>query len=90
MRFVRVKGEAPPGWKSDGPGRAAKNAVEWSADLTELTDAACLQYRAFGNRFPLQPANMYPMTIDDIVAAAPPPPRRPAYTHPRGSGGSRP
>ena len=90
VRFVRVKGEAPPGWRSEGPGRAVKNAAEWSADLAELTDAARLQYRAFGNRFPLQPANMYPMTIDDIVAAAPPPPRRPNHTHPRGAGGGRP
>ena len=90
VRFVRVKGEAPPGWRGDGPGRASKNPAEWSADLTELTDAARAQYRAFANRFPIAPANLYPVTIDEIVAAAPPPQRRPAYTHPRGAGGPRP
>ena len=90
VRFARAKGEAPPGWRSDGPGRAVKNPAEWNADLTELTDAARAEYRNFIQRFGLTPANLYPISADDIAGAHPPANRRPAYSTPRGGGGGRP
>jgi hypothetical protein len=89
-RFARVKGEAPPGWRSDGPGRASKNPAEWNADLTELTDAARANYRQFIQRFALVPANLYPITVDEITGAHPPAPRRPAYSNQSRVGGARP
>jgi hypothetical protein len=90
-KFARVKGDVPPGWRIDGPGQVSKNPAEWNAAQTELTDAARALYRTFAARFPIAPANIYPMSIDEITAAAPPAQRRPAYTNPpRGTGGSRP
>ena len=90
VRFVRVKGEAPPGWRADGPGKASKNPAEWNSDLSELTDAARADYRTFIQRFALHSANLYPISADDIAGAHPPAPKRPAYSQPRGGGGARP
>jgi hypothetical protein len=90
-KFARIKGEAPPGWRIDGPGQVSRNPAEWNPGQTELTDAARAQFRHFVARFPVTPANIYPMSVDEITAAAPPAQRRPTYTHPpRGAGGPRP
>jgi hypothetical protein len=85
-RFARIKGEAPPGWRSDGLGRASKNPAEWSADLSDLTDVARAGYRAFIQRFALIPANLYPTSVDEITGAQPPAQKRPLYSIPRGGG----
>ena len=90
VRFVRIKGEAPPGWRSDGPGRASKNPAEWSANLSELTDAARANYRPYIQRFALVPANIYPISVDDITGVQPPAPKRPSYPNPPRGGGARP
>jgi hypothetical protein len=71
-RFVRVRGEAPPGWKVDSPGRAAKDESAWNGP--ELTDAARARYREFitkALKFSLPPHVAFPFTVDDIVRPAP-------------------
>ena len=83
-RFARVRGEAPPGWKIDGPGAVSKNPAAWNG--AELTDAARAEYRAFITRLSLGAHGTHPVTADEIVAAAPPAPRRPL---PRFDGGGR-
>jgi hypothetical protein len=50
-RFVRVRGEAPPGWRVDSPGRAAKDESAWNGQ--ELTDATRARYREFNTKFTL-------------------------------------
>ena len=75
-RFARVRGEAPPGWKIDGPGAVSKNPAAWTGP--ELTDAARAEYRGFITRLALVPHATHPVTADEIVAPAPPAPRRPA------------
>ena len=83
-RFARVRGEAPPGWKIDGPGVVSKTPAAWNG--SELTDAARAEYRAFITRLALPAHGTHPVTADEIVAAAPPAPRRPL---PRYDGGGR-
>lgn len=84
VRCVRVRGEAPPGWKIDGPGAVAKDATAWSG--ADLTDAARLQYRTFLAKHPLLPHHVYPISLEEIVGSTPVPPRRPLY---RPDGGRR-
>jgi len=68
-RFVRVRGEAPPGWRVEGPGRAARDDAAWNG--AELTDVARARYRDFVARFSLPPHSAFPITVDEIVGPAP-------------------
>jgi hypothetical protein len=72
--FIRVRGEAPPGWKVDSPGRAAKDESAWNGP--EFTDAARARYREFITKLSLPPHVAFLVTVDDIVGPAPanPPP----------------
>ena len=72
-RFVRVLGEAPPGWAVDGRG-ATKNPAQWEGD--ELSAEARADYRRFIMTHHLQHHRQYPVTPDDIAGPAPPPLRR--------------
>jgi hypothetical protein len=83
-RFVRVRGKAPPGWKVDSPGRAAKDESAWNG--SELTDAARARYREFITKLSLQPHVAFLVTVDDIVGPAPVPNRRPIPRPGRGRG----
>jgi hypothetical protein len=83
-RFARVRGEAPPGWKIDGPGVVSKDPAAWNG--TELTDAARAAYQGFLTRTALIPHGTHPVTVEEITAAAPPAPRRPL---PRDNAGRR-
>jgi len=84
LRFVRVRGEAPPGWKVDSPGRAAKDESAWNG--SELTDAARARYSEFITKLSLQPHVAFLVTVDDIVGPAPVPNRRPIPRPGRGRG----
>jgi hypothetical protein len=83
-RFVRVRGEAPPGWKGGSPGRAAKDESAWNG--SELTDAARALYREFITKLSLPPHVAFLVTVDDIVGPAPVPNRRPIPRPGRGRG----
>ena len=83
-RFVRVRGEAPPGWRIGAGGIVEKNPAAWNG--TELTDAARAEYRGFVARLNLVAHGTHPVTVDEIVAATPPAPRRPL---PRAGGAGR-
>jgi hypothetical protein len=83
-RFVRVRGEAPPGWKIGPGGSVTKDPAAWNG--SELTDAARAQYRDFVAKFPLVAHAAYSILVDEITGAVPAPPRRPL---PRPSGGGR-
>jgi len=83
-RFARVRGEAPPGWKIDGPGAVSKNPAAWNGP--ELTDAARAEYRGFITRLSLIAHGTHPVTTDEITAAAPVAARRPL---PRAEGAGR-
>ena len=72
-RFVRVLGEAPPGWSVDGR-TATKNPAQWDRD--ELTAEARSDYRRFITAHHLQPHRLYQVTLDDLAGPAPPPLRR--------------
>ena len=74
-RFVRVRGEAPPGWKVErGSGAVVKDPDAWNGP--ELTDAARARYRDFLGKFGLVPHITQPVTVEDITGPAPPAPRR--------------
>jgi hypothetical protein len=73
--FVRVRGEAPPGWKVDSPGRAVKDESAWNGP--ELTDAARARYQDFITKFSLPSHVAFPVTVQDIVGPTPAPNRRP-------------
>jgi hypothetical protein len=60
-RFVRIRGEAPPGWKVDSPGRAAKDESAWNG--SELTDAARARYREFITKLSLPPHVAFLVTV---------------------------
>ena len=85
-RFVRVRGEAPPGWRVDGPGRAAKDDAAWNG--AELTDAARARYRDFVAKFSLPPHGAFPITVDEIAGPVPVSARRP-IPRPGGRGRGR-
>jgi hypothetical protein len=72
-RFVRVLGEAPPGWAVDGRG-ATKNPAQREGE--ELTAEARADYRRYIMTHRLQYHRQYPVTPDDIAGPAPPPLRR--------------
>jgi len=69
QRFVRIRGEAPPGWRKNGR-TADKDPAQWNGP--DLTDAARAEYRAFISTHHLAPHRVFPVTIDDIVGSAPP------------------
>jgi len=73
QRFLRVRGETPPGWIHEH-GTSARNAAAWSG--AELTTEARAEYRAFLARHPVPAHHMFPVSIDDITSAQPPPVRR--------------
>jgi hypothetical protein len=83
-RFVRVRGEAPPGWKIGPGGSVTKDPAAWNG--SDLTDAARAQYRDFVAKFPLVAHASYTVSVDEITGAVPAPPRRPL---PRSAGGGR-
>ena len=84
-RFVRVRGEAPPGWKVErGSGAVVKDQDAWNGP--ELKDAARARYRDFLGKFGLVPHTTQPVTVEDITGPAPPAPRR---ALPRPSSGGR-
>ncbi len=85
-RFVRVRGEVPPGWKVDSPGRAAKDESAWNGP--ELTDAARARYRDFITKLSLPPHVAFLVTMDDIVGPAPDEKR--GQSPARGGGGAPP
>ena len=72
-RFVRVRGEAPPGWRVDTPGRAVKDDAAWNGQ--ELTDAARARYLEFVAKFSLPAHGAFPITVEEIVGTAPVPMR---------------
>ncbi len=74
-RFVRVRGEAPPGWKMDQLGAVVKDPAAWNGP--DLTDAARAQFRAFLDKFSLMAHGTFPVSRDQIFGPAPVPPRRP-------------
>jgi hypothetical protein len=83
-RFVRVRGEAPPGWKIGPTGAVTKDPAAWNG--SELTDAARAQYRDFLAKFPLAAHASYAISVDEITGPAPVAPRRPL---PKPAGGGR-
>jgi hypothetical protein len=74
-RFVRVRGEAPPGWRVDTPGWAVKDDTAWNGP--ELPDAARARYRDFVTKFSLITHGSFPITVEEILGPAPVPARRP-------------
>jgi hypothetical protein len=84
LRFIRVRGEAPPGWQPGPNGGVQKDPAAWAG--TELTSAARAKYRDFLAKFPLMAHISYPITVDEITGVSPPAPRHPL---PRPSGGRR-
>ena len=71
-RFVRVRGEAPPGWKVErGSGAVVKDPDAWNGP--ELIDAARTRYRDFLGKFcPVQ--HITPPV--KLTGPVPPAPRR--------------
>ncbi len=74
-RFVRVRGEAPPGWRVDHLGAVVKDSAAWNGK--DLTDAERAQFRAFVDKLSLVAYGTFPVTRDEILGPAPVPPRRP-------------
>ena len=74
-RFVRVRGEPPPGWKVDALGAVVKDHAAWNGpDLTDVTRA---QYRSFLDKLSLVPHGNFPVSRDEILGPAPVLARRP-------------
>jgi hypothetical protein len=59
--FVRVRGEAPPGWKVDQLDAVVKDSATWNGP--DLTDAARAQFRAFLDKFPVMNHGTYPYPV---------------------------
>lgn len=74
-RFVRVRGEPPPGWKVDRQGAVAKEATDWVGD--NLTDAARARFGAFLDKLSLVAHGTHPVSREEILGPSPVPPRRP-------------
>ena len=84
-RFVRVRGEPPPGWKITSSG-VVKDPEAWNGG--ELTENARLKYRDFILKYSLAPHRTHPITIAEITGSSPPDPRLPDGL--RGNFGRRP
>jgi hypothetical protein len=69
QRFVRIRGEAPPGWRKSGR-TVDKDPAQWNG--ADLTDAARAEYRAFISTHHLAPHRVFPVSIEDIVSTVPP------------------
>ena len=80
QRFVRVRGEAPPGWRRNGR-TAEKDPAQWNG--ADLTDDARAAYRTFLAAVPVVQHRNFPITVDEIAGSAPPLARK-------GLGGTRP
>jgi hypothetical protein len=80
QRFIRVRGEVPPGWRRSGR-TADKDPAQWTG--ADLTDEARAAYRTFLANVPVTQHRNFPITIDEIVGAVPPLARK-------GLGGTRP
>jgi hypothetical protein len=74
-RFVRVRGEPPPGWKVDAQGAVVKDHAAWNG--ADLTDATRAQFRSFIDKLSLVPHGGFPVSRDEILGPAPVPARRP-------------
>ena len=78
-RFLRVRGELPPGWRKEGAS-VVRDPSKWVGQ--ELTGAARAEYRQFLTLLAVTPHPGFPVSIDDITGAQPVAPRQPARRRP--------
>ena len=69
QRFIRVRGEAPPGWRRSGR-TADKDPAQWNGP--DLTDEARAAYRTFLAATPVAQHRNFPISVDEIAGAVPP------------------
>ena len=78
-RFLRVRGELPPGWRREGP-IVIRDTTKWiGQDLSEATRA---EFRAFLLTHPLTPHPTFPVSVDEITGPQPAQARLPARRRP--------
>ena len=78
-RYLRVRGELPPGWIKEG-GAVVRDATKWIGQ--DLTDATRMEYRAFLAAHRLSPHPSFPVTSEEIIAPQPAAPRSSARRRP--------
>ena len=78
-RFLRVRGELPPGWHKDG-GAVVRDPTKWIGQ--DLTDATRQEYRNYLAAHRPSPHPSFPVSTDEIVAPQPAAPRQPARRRP--------
>ena len=78
-RFLRVRGELPPGWRRDGSA-VLRDASKWIGQ--DLTDAARAEYGAFLTAHALTPHPTFPVSADEITGPQPAQARQPARRRP--------
>jgi hypothetical protein len=78
-RYLRVRGELPPGWRKEG-GAVVRDPSKWIGQ--DLTDAARMEYRSFLAAHHPTSHPAFPVTADDILGTQPAAPRQPARRRP--------
>jgi hypothetical protein len=74
-RFMRVRGDVPPGWKREGSA-IVRDASKWVGQ--DLTEAARAEYRSFLSTHALTPHPAFPVQHDEILGPQPVASRLPA------------
>ena len=78
-RFLRVRGELPPGWKKDGLA-VIRDTAKWIG--LDLTETARIEMRAFAGTHALTPHQYFPVQLDEISAPQPVAARNPLRRQP--------
>jgi hypothetical protein len=78
-RFLRVRGELPPGWRRDGPA-VIRDSAKWIGQ--DLSDGTRAEFKTFLLTHSLTPHPTFPVTPDEITGPQPAQARLPARRRP--------